>query len=130
MALNFPAGQATREKAKGGAVMAAALSALTLAAPCFADTSVSVKPENAASLVDRCRVVGNPMRVECSGYILGVFDQMSVSRLICPPNNLGGGTAQAVAVALKYLKDHPEKWDQHPVFLIGESFVAAFPCGN
>jgi hypothetical protein len=61
---------------------------------------------------------------------LGVFDQMALSRLICPPDNSTGLTAQAVALALKFLNDHPERWALHPVFLIGESFKAAFPCGG
>jgi hypothetical protein len=30
----------------------------------------------------------------CAGYILGVYDQMSFSRLICPPSNPNGGTAE------------------------------------
>jgi hypothetical protein len=68
------------------------------------------------------------MRVDCSGYILGVFDQMSFSGAICPPNNPDGLGAQAVAVALKYLNDHPKDWHLAPVFLIGQSFKTAFPC--
>jgi hypothetical protein len=67
---------------------------------------------------------------DCSGYILGVFDQMVLLHLICPRSNPSGLTAQAVAVALRSLNDHPEKWDQPPAFLIGESFKAAFPCGG
>jgi Rap1a immunity proteins len=53
-----------------------------------------------------------------------------LSHLICPRSNPSGLTAQAVAVALRSLNDHPEKWDQPPAFLIGESFKAAFPCGG
>jgi hypothetical protein len=68
------------------------------------------------------------MRAECAGYILGVFDQMSFSRLICPPNNPDGLSAQAVAVALKFLNEYPEQWHASPVFLVGQSFKAAFPC--
>ena len=61
---------------------------------------------------------------------MGVFDQMVLSHLICPASNPSGLTAQAVAVALKFLNDHPEKWALAPAFLIGESFKAAFPCGG
>jgi hypothetical protein len=61
---------------------------------------------------------------------MGVFDQMSVSGLICPPDNPTGGTEQAIAVALKALRDHPENWHKAPVFLIGQSFKDAFPCGK
>lgn len=64
---------------------------------------------------------------QCTGYIFGVFDQMSASRLICPPETPGMG-AQAVAVALKFLNDHRESWGRSPAFLIGQSFKSAFPC--
>jgi len=73
--------------------------------------------------------VSTTLRMDCAGYILGVYDQMSFSRLICPPSNPSGGTAQAVAVALKFLNDHPEQWHLAPVFLIEKSFKTAFPCG-
>ena len=69
------------------------------------------------------------MRMDCAGYLMGVFDQMSISHLICPPHNPNGGTAQAVAVALKFLNEHPEQWHLAPAFLVGQSFKAAFPCG-
>ena len=38
--------------------------------------------------------------------------------------------AQAIVIALKSLQDHPESWHEAPVYLIGESFKAAFPCGK
>jgi hypothetical protein len=43
-------------------------------------------------------------------------------------SNPNGGTAQAVAVVLKFLNDPPEKWHLAPFFLIEQSFEAAFPC--
>jgi Rap1a immunity proteins len=80
-------------------------------------------------LIDGCRRAGDQLRMDCAGYVLGVYDQMSFSRLICPPSNPNGGTAQAVAVALKFLNDHPEQWHLAPVLLIEQSFKTAFPCG-
>jgi hypothetical protein len=100
-----------------------------LSTPCFAQ-AFQLSAVGAATVTNSCRQAGDPMRIECSGYILGVFDQMVLSQLICPPSNPSGMTAQAVAVALKLLNDHPEKWDRHPAVLIGESFKAAFPCGG
>ena len=100
-----------------------------LSTPCFAQ-GFSVSTVGAGTLADVCREADDPMRIECSGYILGVFDQMSLSRLICPPSNPSGLARQAVAVALKSVNDHPENWDKHPAVLIGESFKAAFPCGG
>jgi hypothetical protein len=79
-------------------------------------------------LIEGCRRAGETMRADCAGYILGVYDQMALSRLICPPNNPDGGSAQAVAVALRFLNEHPERWHMSPAFLLGESFKAAFPC--
>ena len=101
----------------------------TLSMPCFAQT-VYLSAVNTAMVMNNCRDAATQMQFTCSGYILGVFDNMSLSYLICPPNNPGGLGGQAVAVALKFLSDHPEKWDKPPALLIGESFKAAFPCGG
>jgi hypothetical protein len=68
--------------------------------------------------------------MNCAGYIMGVLDEMIVSELICPPSNPKGFAAQAVAVALKFLNDHPDQWHRHPVFLLGQGFRAAFPCSK
>ena len=99
-----------------------------LGTPCLAQTfhrsSVS-----AETLTDNCRKAAHPMRVDCSGYFLAVLVQMVLSNQICPRIN-SGLTAQAAAVALKFLNDHPEKWDQPPAALIGQSFRAAFPCSR
>jgi hypothetical protein len=62
----------------------------------------------------------------CTGYILGVADQLSISGAICPGE--GPATLQFSAVARKFLTDHPEKWDQHPAALVREALAAAFPC--
>jgi hypothetical protein len=101
-----------------------------LSTPSFAQ-GIPVSTISTREVMESCRRAGDhPLRIDCSGYILGVFDQMALSRLICPPDNSTGLTAQVVAVALKFLNDHPERWALHPVFLIGESFKAAFPCGG
>lgn len=81
-------------------------------------------------LIESCRRAGDQMRMDCAGYLMGVYDQMSLSRLICPPRNPSGGTGQAVAVALKFLNEHPEQWHLAPVYLVGQSFKAAFPCSS
>src|ERR1700737_1849928 len=86
-----------------------------------------VSAVSTTALVESCRRAGDQMRADCSDYILGVFDRMSLSRLICPPENLRGISAQAVAVGLKFLNDHPEQWHHSPALLIGEGFKAAFP---
>ena len=98
-----------------------------------AEEVLIVSSVNTATLIDTCRqatAMGHPLRMDCSGYILGVFDQMSFSGVICPPHNMDGGPAQTVAVALKALNNDPENWHRAPVYLIGQSFKAAFPCGK
>jgi Rap1a immunity proteins len=62
----------------------------------------------------------------CTGYLLGAFDQMSFSRVICPAD--GFASQQAVTIGRKYLKDHPNKWHLHPAVLLREAFSNAFPC--
>ena len=110
------------------AVMAATFPVLGLSGPCVADDFLQLSTMNTVTLAEYCR--GDPMRPDCAGYILGVFDAMILSHLICPPINPTGLTAQAVAVALKSINGHPEKWDQAPAVLIGHSFKTAFPCSN
>jgi hypothetical protein len=107
------------------AVMAATLS---LSGPSVADDVLRLSSVSTAELRQACR--GDPMQFDCAGYILGVFDEMALSHLICPPENSAGLSAQAVAVALKSINDHPEKWDRAPAWLIGQSFQTAFPCSG
>jgi Rap1a immunity proteins len=107
------------------AVMAAMLS---LSGPSVADDVFRLSSVSTAELMQACR--GGPMRFDCAGYILGVFDEMALSHLICPPENPAGLSTQAVAVALKSINDHPEKWDRAPAWLIGQSFQTAFPCNG
>ena len=97
----------------------------TLQVPSLAARKVVVSKMTTTVLLDGCRRAGDTMRVDCAGHILGVFDQMSLSGLICPPIYADGVGGQAVAVALKFLNDHPENWHLPPVDLIGTSFKTA-----
>jgi hypothetical protein len=100
----------------------------TIQAPTAAQEFVA-SSVHTTELIEVCRRAGNQMRMDCAGYIMGVYDQISLSRLIWPPRNPSGGTEQAVAVALKFLNEHPEQWHMPPVYLVGQSFKAAFACG-
>jgi hypothetical protein len=95
-------------------------------APCVAADGFHLSTMDTASVVETCRQVVDPLRMNCAGYIAGVFDVMVLSRSICPQGG-SGLTAQVVAIALKYLNDHPEQWAEHPAKLIALSFKAAFP---
>ena len=59
-------------------------------------------------------------------YITGVAETFSVLGLLCLPN--GVTTGQMQAVVSKYLKEHPEKWnnDANPIVYVALS--SAFPC--
>lgn len=81
---------------------------------------------NTTRLVASCRGV-NPLNIVCAGYITGVFDALILTEKLCPPDN-SGLTGQVVAVALKYLNDHPELWAASPAELIGDSLAPVFPC--
>lgn len=90
-----------------------------------------VSKTSTTTLINNCNAdAGNELAADCAGYILGVFDALSITQLICPPANPSGLSQQAVAVGLKHLRDHPERWNLHPSFLLVESFTAAFPCRN
>ncbi|MCG6533887.1 MAG: hypothetical protein L7F78_04190 [Syntrophales bacterium LBB04] len=57
------------------------------------------------------------------GYILGVCDAMA--RAYDAPNNANVG--QIVAVVTKYVRDHPEKWNEPAADLVIKALQEAFP---
>lgn len=103
---------------------------LIVAQTCARADAIIQSSMTTVELMEGCRRAGSTLSINCAGYILGVYDQMSFSRLICPPSNPTGGSAQAVAVAIKFLNEHPERWHLSPAYLLGESFKAAFPCAK
>jgi hypothetical protein len=89
---------------------------------------IIVSTVTTAELVGICNRTNDPLNMDfCVGYILGAYDQMSLSRSICPRGG-GSGTAQALAVARKFLNEHPERWHLHPSFLLADVFRGTFPC--
>jgi len=64
----------------------------------------------------------------CRGYVLGVSDgmQMVTPALMCPAEHVTQG--QFYRIAVKYLRDHPEKTDKYTSDLMFEAWAAAFPC--
>jgi hypothetical protein len=61
-----------------------------------------------------------------SGYVIGVHDSYEYSALFCTPSNSTRG--QVLAVAAKYIKEHPEQWNQNPSQIVLASLQQAFPC--
>lgn len=65
----------------------------------------------------------------CLGFIIGFLAGQELGPLLpkaCAP--LGVTTDQYVQVAVKWLKEHPERLHEHSAALIGEAYNAAFPC--
>ena len=62
----------------------------------------------------------------CVSYILGVYDALSTSRVICP--GPGSSTLQAVVIGRRRLAENPADWSKSAAFLIGASLKRAFPC--
>ena len=61
-----------------------------------------------------------------SGYVIGIHDSYEYSALFCTPSNSTRG--QVLAVAAKYIKEHPEQWNQNPAQIVLASLQQAFPC--
>jgi hypothetical protein len=38
------------------------------------------------------------------------------------------GTLQTVTIVLRYIKEHPKRWNMHSVHLVEEALVKVFPC--
>jgi hypothetical protein len=103
------------------------LASLATNANTRAEEGIHASTVETAVLAYACEEFKGPLGSDvCTGYLLGAFDQMAFSRVICPTERFA--SEQAVAIGRKYLKDHPNKWHLHPVFLLREAFSTAFPC--
>lgn len=90
------------------------------------DRFVSLGAVSGGDLAQICAERSDLSLDGCVSYILGVSDQMSLSRQICISG--GSRTLQIVGVVRKYLADHPEYWNRAPVFLVSDPLKKAFPC--
>lgn len=59
-------------------------------------------------------------------YVTGVHDAYEESAQFCTPSNSTRG--QVIAIAAKYIKEHPEQWNQNPARIVLTSLQQAFPC--
>lgn len=114
-----------------GGIMRGLLLGLLLTIPTAANAAPGeyyASSAKTAMLAQICHEgVNEPLHADlCSGYAMATYDALSYSGAICPGE--GGGSYQLMAVARKYLADHPEEWSKSPFFVISESFKAAFPC--
>ena len=66
--------------------------------PATATEAIITSSMSTAALMDGCRRAGDTLRADCAGYIIGVFDEMSSSRLICPPTRQGGRNGKRASI--------------------------------
>jgi hypothetical protein len=60
-----------------------------------------------------------------TGYVAGVVDALSGSVFCVPP---GTQLQQAIGIASKYIKDHPEEWGDRGSALVAAGLKQAFRC--
>jgi hypothetical protein len=61
------------------------------------------------------------------GYVDGVVDT-ATGRILCFPSSVTG--AQIYSIVSKYLRDHPEEWNQQADELVIRALRATFPCAK
>jgi len=89
---------------------------------------IVVSSLESAHLAEECKGKdSDPAATFCTGYIMGVFDALSLSRQICPSAKQGF-TLDAVAAVRKYLRTNPDKWSSAPSFVVRDALRAEFPC--
>jgi hypothetical protein len=81
-------------------------------------------------LADICRTHESLKLDPCGAYILGVTDELAVSGRSCRPVNTTSGNLQVEAIVLKYLRDHPERWDRPAMAEVDRALALAFPCAK
>lgn len=95
--------------------------------PAKADPPFVMSTVTTSMLLAECRGSSSELSADfCLGYIIAVFDRMSLAREICPRS--GAATQQASAIGRRYIEAHPELWDRHPNYILGLAFKAAFAC--
>jgi Rap1a immunity proteins len=101
---------------------------LMLAAFLAADRPVVVSSLTTEQLVEQCRGKDDdPTFTFCTGYIIGEFDTLSLSRQICP-SSTRASNIEAVAAVRKYLRKHAKKATGAPAFVVRDALRAAYPC--
>jgi hypothetical protein len=68
----------------------------------------------------------------CNGYAVGLADSVQIRTMYAPPAPTcpptGVMPAQMRRIAVKYMKDHPEKTHEQTALLMFEAWAEAFPC--
>jgi hypothetical protein len=102
----------------------------------FAQSVVAQRKDTAFSgvtagmLADMCRNHSSLKLDSCGAYIMGVVDEFATSSRNCRPINTTSGNFQVEAIALKYLRENPERWDRPAMLEVERSLTLAFPCSK
>ena len=108
--------------------MIAALLMFAAAAPARVPAPVVVSALESEQLARACSGKDDDTSASfCTGYILGVFDALSLARQICPSAKKAS-TGPAIAAVRKALRTQPERWTSAPSFLVRDALKQAFPC--
>lgn len=86
------------------------------------------------TLMQACRFFPSKTEssVYCMGYISGVLDDMRVwgdlmgHKNVCLPSGVEG--EQLILIAIKFMKDNPDKLHYVASSLIATAYMQAFPC--
>lgn len=69
----------------------------------------------------------DPRASFCSGYIIGVFDALSLSHQICPSAD-GVSTLKIVATVRKFIRTNRKSWSSAPSFVVRDALKGSFSC--
>lgn len=110
-------------------ILSLAMTVSASAAHAASPTSVvTLSSTQTGRLVQACEGVATDLRETfCTGYILAALDAFSIEGAVCPAGT-GATTITAVAVARKYLSDHPQQWGDPPIVVLRRALQDTFPC--
>ncbi|MDP1028454.1 Rap1a/Tai family immunity protein [Sphingomonas sp. KR1UV-12] len=101
---------------------------LLLAALAAKEPPVVVSALQTPQLVQQCRGKdADPAATFCTGYILGIFDGLSLAHQICP-SPTRSSNIEVVAAVRRYLRKKGRKSDSAPSFVVRDALRASFPC--
>jgi hypothetical protein len=105
-------------------IVAASITRADAAAP---PRRIIVSALHGSMLVEECAKRNDDAFDACAGYVLGAADRLSIEGKTCLASG-DSWSKMMVAVVKKYLRDHPERWSDHPLWLVERALEESFPC--